>query len=78
MRKTGSSIMEGASKMVRGMTQQLGSRKSSTTSCASNSSTESNIELEPTRPTDEYDYDPNYDPKRRMSSQALIDTNEQV
>ena len=74
MRKTGSSIMEGASKMVRGMTQQLGSRKSSTTSCASNSSTESNIELEPTRPTDEYDYDP----KRRMSTQALIDTAEQV
>ena len=115
MRKKGSSLMDGASNMIRKM-----SRKS-TISCASNSSAGgSSFELGPTCSTDDYDYKgpstrdskeeappPNWtkspepvrikkrpsrnaqildswdggevdDPKRRMSTQALIDTEEQV
>ena len=58
MRKKGSSLMDGASKMVRGITSL--SRKSSTLSCASNSSAGgSSFELTgppATCSTDDYDY----------------------
>ena len=120
MRKKGSSLMDGASKMVRSMTSL--SRKSSTMSSTSNGSPGgSSFELGPTCSTDDYDYKgptrdskeevppPSWtkspepvrikkrpsrnaqildswdgvdrevnDPNRRMSTQALIDTEEQV